>query len=74
MKAIKKLMEVADNKSITIKALPFRPGSKVEVIVLPSEKNEDTFDFMNKAVKRRGIKSMSLKEIEKLVHEVRGVR
>lgn len=74
MKAIKKLMEVADNKSITIKALPFRPGSKVEVIVLPSEKNEDTFDFMNKAVKRRGIKPMSLKEIEKLVHEVRGVR
>jgi hypothetical protein len=74
MKAVKKLMEVEDNKSITIKSLPFRPGSKVEVIVFPSEKREDIFDVMDKAVKKRGIKPMSLKEIEKVVHEVRGVR
>ncbi|MFA4829539.1 MAG: hypothetical protein WC855_12520 [Thermodesulfovibrionales bacterium] len=74
MKAVKKLLEVEDNKSITIKSLPFRPGSKVEVIVFPSEKKADIFDFMDKAVKKRGMKSLSLKEIEKVVHGVRGVR
>lgn len=28
MKAIKKLMEVEKDKSVTIKSLPFKPGSK----------------------------------------------
>lgn len=74
MKAVKKLIEVESNKSITIKSLPFKPGSKVEVIVLPSKEKEDIFDFMDKAVKKRSIKPMSLKEIEKVVHEVRGVK
>jgi hypothetical protein len=35
MKAIKKLVEVEKDKSVTLKSLPFKPGSKVEVIVLP---------------------------------------
>jgi hypothetical protein len=74
MKAVKKLIEVGSNKSITIKSLPFKPGSKVEVIVLPSKEKEDIFDFMDKAVKKRNIKPMSLKKIEKVVHEVRGVK
>jgi Mg/Co/Ni transporter MgtE len=74
MKAVKKLIKVESNKSITIKSLPFKPGSKVEVIVLPSKEKGDIFDFMDKAVKKRSIKPMSLKEIEKVVHEVRGVK
>ena len=74
MKAVKKLLEVADNKSITIRSLPFKPGSKVEVIVFPSEKKEDIFDFMDKTARRKGIKPLGLREIEKVVHEVRGVR
>ncbi|MDI6728836.1 MAG: hypothetical protein QMD44_07945 [Thermodesulfovibrionales bacterium] len=74
MKAVKKLIEVESNKSITIKSLPFKPESKIEVIVLPSTEKEDIFDFMDKAVKKRSIKPMSLKEIEKVVHEVRGVK
>ena len=75
MKAVKKLLEVEDNKSITIKSLPFKPGSKVEVIVFPSEsKEEDIFGFMDKTTRRKGIKPMSLREIEKVVHGARGVR
>jgi hypothetical protein len=46
----------------------------VEVIVLPSVKEEDTFTFMDSVVKRKKIAPMSLKEIEKIVHEVRGVK
>jgi len=73
MKAVKKLLEVEDNKSITIKSLPFKPGSKVEVIVFPSESKQDIFSFMDKTTRRKGIKPMSLKEIEKVVHGIRGV-
>ena len=74
MKAIKKLMEVEKDKSVTIKALPFKPGSKVEVIVLPSREKEDVFDFIDNVVNKKKIKPMSLKEVEKLVHEVRGIK
>ena len=74
MRAIKKLIEVEKNKSITIDSLPFKPGSKVEVIVLPAGKGEDIFSYMDKVVQRKKIAPMSLKKIEKMVHEVRGVK
>lgn len=70
MKAVKKLVEVETDKSVTLKSLPFKPGSKVEVIVLPAGE-EDIFSFMDNAVKRRKIMPMSLKQIEKVVHEAR---
>jgi len=74
MKAIKKLVEVERDKSVTLRSLPFKPGSKVEVIVLPSVKEEDIFSFADSVLKKKGIAPMSLKEIEKVVHEVRGVK
>ena len=74
MKAIKKLVEVERDKSVTLRSLPFKPGSKVEVIVLPSVKEEDIFSFTGSVVKKKKIAPMSLKEIEKIVHEVRGVK
>ena len=74
MKAIKKLVEVESDKSITLKSLPFKPGSKVEVIVLPSGGEEDIFAFTDSLVKKKKIAPMSLKEIENIVHEVRRIR
>ena len=71
MRAIKKLVEVDDEKSITVTSLPFKPGSKVEVIVFPSERTGDIFDFVDKVVKKRKIASLSLKEVENMVHDVR---
>ncbi len=73
MQAIKKIVSVEKNKSITIKSLPFKPGSKVEVIILPSEE-KDIFSYTDEIVKKKGFKPMSMKEIEKIVHEVRGIR
>lgn len=35
MKAVKRLLDVKKDKSVTVKSLPFNPGSKAEVIVLP---------------------------------------
>ncbi len=74
MKAIKKLVEVEKDKSVTVKSLPFKPGSKVEVIVLPAGKEENIFKYMDRVTQSKKIPSMSLKEIEKIVHEVRGVK
>jgi predicted DNA-binding antitoxin AbrB/MazE fold protein len=74
MKAIKKLVEVERDKSVTLRSLPFKPGSKVEIIVLPSVQEEDIFTFIDTVVKKRKITPMSLKEIEKIVHEARGIR
>ncbi len=74
MKAVKKLIEVDENKSVTVTSLPFEPGSKVEVIVLPTNKTKDIFRFTDSLAAKRRIKPMSLKEVEKIVHEVRGVK
>lgn len=71
MKAVKKLVEVETDKSVTLKSLPFKPGSKVEVIVFPVGKEEDIFSFMDQVVKKKKIAPMNLKEIEKIVHEAR---
>lgn len=74
MKAVKKLLEVGKDKSITIKSLPFHVGEKVEVIVLPANEEKDIFGFMDTLVKKKKIVPKSLKGIEKIVHEIRGVR
>jgi hypothetical protein len=73
MQAVKKVVSVEKNKSITVKSLPFAPGSKVEVIILPSEE-KDIFSYTDEILKKKGIKPMSMEEIERIVHEVRGVR
>jgi hypothetical protein len=72
--AVKKVTEVDENQSVTITSLPFEPGSKVEVIILPTGKEDDIFAFTDSLVKKKAIKPLSLKEIEKAVHEVRGVK
>lgn len=74
MKAVKKLIKVEKDKSIKLEALPFKPGSKVEVIIFPAESEVDIFDYMDDLAKRKKIAPMNLKEIEKIVHEVRGVQ
>lgn len=73
MNVVKKLLEVDKKKSIRLTALPFKAGSKVEVIVLPAEE-EDIFDSMDAVVKKKKLALMTMKEIEKIVHEVRGVK
>ena len=74
MRAVKKLVEVDNEKTITITSLPFKPGSRVEVIVFPSEQTGDIFDFVDKVVRKRKIAPLSLKEVEKMVHDVRHMK
>lgn len=74
MKVVKKFIEVESNRSVTVKSLPFKPGSRVEVIVISAEGKEDIFDYMDTIVKKRKISPKSLKEVERIVHEARGLK
>lgn len=71
MKAVKKLVEVETDKSVTLTSLPFKPGSRVEVIVFPAGDEEDIFSFMDNVVKKKKITPMSLKQMERVVHKAR---
>ena len=74
MRAVKTYAEVGSDKSLILKSLPFAPGIRVEVIVFPTVDGEDVFPFMDRIVKRKGIKPLTMKQVEKIVHDVRGVR
>ncbi|MFH1973993.1 MAG: hypothetical protein ABIJ52_00345 [Pseudomonadota bacterium] len=74
MRAVKTYAEVGPDKSLIIKSLPFAPGSRVEIIVFPMEDDEDVFPTMDRIVKKRGIKPLTMKQVEQIVHDVRGVR
>ncbi|MBU4319555.1 MAG: hypothetical protein KJ739_00485 [Nitrospinae bacterium] len=74
MKAVKKLIEVERDKSVTVRPLPFKPGSKVEVIVFPAKEWEDIFGYMDEVAKSKKIAPMSMKEVERIVREVRKSR
>lgn len=74
MKAVKKFIEVENDKSVTVKSLPFKPGSRVEVIVIPAEGKEDVFDYVDTIVKKKKISPKSLKEVERIVHKARGLK
>jgi hypothetical protein len=74
MRAVKTYAEVASDKSLILKSLPFAPGSRVEVIVFPAADSEDVFSTMDGIVKRKGIKPLTMKQVEKIVHDARGVR
>jgi len=75
MQAIKKIIEVEKDKSISVKSLPFKPGSKVEVIVIPAaDQTQNIFNYMDTVVKNKKIAPLSMKQVEKIVHEVRSRR
>jgi len=74
MRAVKAYAEVGSDKSLTIKSLPFSPGSRVEVIVFPAADDEDVFPTIDRIMKKKGIKPLTAKQVEKIVHDFRGVR
>jgi hypothetical protein len=74
MRAVKTYAEIGLDKSLVLKSLPFVPGSRVEVIVFPAANGDDVFSTMDRIVKKKGIKPLTLKQVEKIVHDARGVR
>ena len=73
MRAVKTYAEVGSDKSLILKSLPFAPGSRVEVIVFPRADDEDVFPTMDRIVKKKGIKPLTMKQVEKIVHGGRSI-
>ncbi|MEW6326062.1 MAG: hypothetical protein AB1487_00450 [Thermodesulfobacteriota bacterium] len=73
MQALRKKMKVGSQGIIRLRGLPYPPGTEVEVIVLPEPGQEGIYDYTAQLISRKKIPKYSTKEIEKIVHEARGV-
>ena len=75
VRAFRKRTKVARDRGVSLKKVPFQPGTSVEVIVVPARAEvPPIYRLTAAAVKRRRLPQYSLKEIERIVHESRGVR
>ncbi|MBI3989146.1 MAG: hypothetical protein HY347_05975 [candidate division NC10 bacterium] len=75
MQAYRKLIAVPKDRKIALEKVPFKPGTPVEVIVIPAETvPSDIYAYTAELVKRKKIPRYTLREIERIVHESRGVR
>ena len=79
VQAVRQRVRVSRDRRIEIRALPFRPGSEVEVIVVgeeaPSEESakEDIYAYAERLTKKKGLSRYSLREIERIIHQSRGL-
>ena len=75
MRAYRKRLKVAQDRGVNLGKVPFEPGTKVEVIVVPAgEPEPPIYRRLASATRRRKIPRYTMKEIERIVHEVRGIR
>ena len=75
MRAFRKRTKVARDRGVSLKKVPFQPGTSVEVIVVPARAEvPPIYRLTAAAVRRRRIPRYSMKDIERIVHESRGVR
>jgi hypothetical protein len=72
MKTYKQILTVGKNREILIEGVPYSPGSKVEVTVLP--RGESIFEYTDNLVQKKGIPRYTLKEVEDIIHEYRGIK
>lgn len=78
MKAYRRVTQVTKDKKISIEQIPFRPGTTVEVIVRETSKDGgkkavNIYDYTRDLVKRKRLPRYGLREIERIIHESRGV-
>lgn len=78
MKSYRQVARVPKNKKIAIERVPFRAGATVEVVVRGTrkdgrQKGTGIYDYTRDLVKRKRLPRYSLREIERIIHESRGV-
>ncbi|OHD09613.1 MAG: hypothetical protein A2086_14220 [Spirochaetes bacterium GWD1_27_9] len=73
MEALRYVVDL-DSKSLTINGLEKFVNKKVEIIIIPIEdKKDNIFSDIQTKLKKRNVKNYSEKEIDDIVHEVRGI-
>ena len=79
VQAIRQRVKVSRDRRIEIKAVPFRPGSEVEVIVVASapeqtrQQDATIYDYAEQLVQRKTIPRYTLRDLERIIHQSRGV-
>ncbi len=74
MRRFRKRIRVTEDQGVRLGRIPFKPGTLVEVIVLAAQGAEPPiYCLTGSVVKRRRIPRYSLKAIERIVHESRGI-
>lgn len=79
VQAIRQRVKVSRDRRVEIKAVPFHPGSEVEVIVVAAtpeqaEKPEaNIYEYAEKLTKRKVIPRYTLRDLERIIHQSRGV-
>jgi len=80
LQAIRQRVKVSRDQRIEIGAVPFQPGSEVEVIVVGSarEKKEEPegpqiYTYAERLKKQKGIPRYTVREIERIIHQSRGL-
>jgi hypothetical protein len=79
LQAIRKRVRVSHDQRIEIDGLPFQPGSEVEVIVVEREERQrrvegqDIYGYVERLKKKKGMPQYTLREIERIIHQSRGL-
>jgi len=80
VQAVRQRVRVSRDRRVEIRAVPFQPGSEVDVIVVGGEASveepalEDVYMYAERLRKQKRLPRYSLREIEGIVHQSRGVR
>lgn len=80
VQAVRQRVRVSRDRRIEIRAVPFQPGSEVDVIVvggeIPTEEpaKEDIYTYTERLKKNKRLPHYSLREIEEIIHQSRGFR
>lgn len=79
LQAIRQQATVTADQRIEIRDLPFQPGAMVEVIVVEQDgrqqgrKEPEVYGTIEKIKKKREFPRYTLREIENIIHQSRGV-
>ena len=79
LQAIRQRVKVSRDRRIEIKAVPFHPGSEVEVIVVAAapeqakKQEANIYDYAETLIQRKAIPRYTLRDLEQIIHRSRGV-
>ena len=79
VQAIRQRVKVSRDRRIELKAVPFHPGSEVEVIVVAAtpqrakRQEENIYDYAETLAQRKAIPRYTLRDLEQIIHQSRGV-
>ena len=79
LQAIRQRVKVGRDQRVEIKAVPFQPGSEVEVLIVGriagQEEGQGTsiYAYAERLRKQKGIPRYTVQEIERIIHQSRGL-